>query len=86
MARGRPRHIPRPVYPVTPVNTWGDLPVICTCADVGRLFRCTPEKVQRMAASGELPAFRLGPEWRFRREDMKAYVARQVELTATKGV
>lgn len=78
MSRGRTSHIPRPVYPVQQVNSWDDLPVICTSADVGRLFLCTPEKVQRMAASGELPAFRLGPEWRFRREDVREYIEKQV--------
>ena len=78
MSRSKTVHIPRPVYPVQPVNSWDDLPVICTCADVGRLFKCTPEKVQRMAANQELPAFRLGPEWRFRREDISAYIENQV--------
>lgn len=78
MPRGRQLHIPRPVHPVQQINSWDDLPVICTSADVGRLLHCSPEKVQKMAASGELPAFRLGPEWRFRREDLSNYVAAQV--------
>lgn len=78
MSRSRTLHIPRPVHPVPPIRSWDDLPVICTCANVGQLFHCTPEKVQRMAASKELPAFRLGPEWRFRREDIIAYIENQV--------
>lgn len=78
MSRGRSSHIPRPVYPVQQVNSWDDLPVICTSADVGRLLSCTPEKVQRMAASGELPAFKLGPEWRFCREDIRGYIETQL--------
>ena len=79
MPRGKTVHIPRPVYPVQAVTSWDDLPVICTCPDVARLFSCTPEKIQRMAAKSELPAFRLGPEWRFRREDISAYIENQVK-------
>lgn len=78
MSRGRPMHTPRPVYPVQQVNSRDDVPMICTCADVGRLFQCSPEKVQRMAAAGTLPAFRLGPEWRFRRDDIFAYIEQQI--------
>lgn len=78
MARGQSLHIPRPVHPVQQITSWDDLPVICTCAEIGRLLLCTPEKIQRMAAAGELPAFRLGPEWRFRREDICDYVEQQV--------
>ncbi len=67
-------HRPRPVLPVPPVLSWDELPVICTCADVARTLQCTPEKVQRMAAGGEIQAFRLGPEWRIRKEDLLAYI------------
>ena len=74
MPKGKPLHNPRPVHPVPPVLSWGEIPVVCTCADVARALQCSPEKVQRMAAAGEIAAFRLGPEWRFRREDLLAYV------------
>lgn len=68
----------RPVRETGPVQSWAELPVICTCADVAHLFHCTVEKVQKMAASGELPAFRLGPEWRLRKEDLQAYIEKQI--------
>lgn len=74
MAKKTPIHSKRPVYQVPPVLAWEDVPVICTCADVGRVLQCTPEKVQRMALAKEIPAFRLGPEWRFCREVLKDYI------------
>lgn len=76
--RGRPRILHRPVYEPEPLMSWEELPVICNCGDLARLFKCTAEKIQRMAKGGELPAFRVGPEWRFRKEDIAAYVTRQV--------
>lgn len=78
MAKKTTLHSQRPVHPVMPVLAWEDVPVICTCADVGRVLQCTPEKVQRMALAGEIPAFRLGPEWRFCREDLKDHIRRMI--------
>ena len=65
---------PRPVHPVVPVLSWEEIPVVCTCADGARALQCTPEKVQRMASAGEIPAFRIGPEWRFRKEDLLHFI------------
>lgn len=69
---------PRPRYETDPILSWEELPVICTCADVAHLLFCTVEQVQRMAARGDLPAFRLGKEWRLRKEDVLAYIEAQV--------
>lgn len=79
MASVRSSRVPhRPVYEAEPILSWDELPVICTCADVAQLLCCTQEKVQRMAAGGVLPAFRLGQEWRMRKEDVLAYIEAQI--------
>lgn len=81
--RARPLHKPRPIRGVQLVLSWEEVPVVCTCADVARALQCTPEKIQRMAAAGDIPAFRLGPEWRFRKEDLQTYIQ---NLLAPQGV
>lgn len=73
MPRPKKTYPSRPVYPMRPVLSWDDVPIICLCSDVARVLQCTVEKVQRMAARGEIPAFKVGPEWRIRREDLIAY-------------
>ncbi len=73
-----PRVAHRPVREPEPVLSWDQVPVICTCADVAKLFHCTVEKVQRMAQAGDIPAFRLGQEWRLRKEDVMAYIEGQI--------
>lgn len=55
-----------------------ELPYVCLSDEVGRFLRLTPEKVQKMAAKGELPAYKEGQEWRFRRDDVVAYLERKV--------
>jgi excisionase family DNA binding protein len=41
---------------------------VLTSAEVADLLRTDAETVERMAAAGELPARRLGDEWRFNRD------------------
>lgn len=69
---------PRPVRETEPLLSWDELPVLCTCGDVAHLLHCTVEKVQRMAQKGDIPAFRLGREWRLRKEDVMSYVEVQI--------
>jgi excisionase family DNA binding protein len=47
--------------------------------DIARLFRCSREKVKRMARAGELPAFKLGKCWYVRRNDLERFLAHKVE-------
>jgi excisionase family DNA binding protein len=47
--------------------------------DIARLFKCSREKVKRMARAGELPAFKLGKCWYVRRNDLERFLAHKVE-------
>ena len=41
-----------------------DRPELLTPAEVGELLRVTPQTVRRLCAAGDLPAVRIGGQWR----------------------
>lgn len=78
MPREPIRRMPRPKAEVKPVMAVDELPYICLSDEAGRFLRCTPEQVQRKAAAGEIPAYKEGQEWRFRRDDLIAYLEQKI--------
>ena len=68
--RRTPRSHNKPLRVIHDVN---ELPFICDNAEAGLLLRVTPEKINRMALSGELPGVKYGGSWKFKREDLLAY-------------
>lgn len=69
----RPR---RPNKPLRVIHDITELPVICDCAEAGLLLRVYPETVAKMARDGVLPGVKVGQAWRFRRDDLAAYLDR----------
>ena len=67
----RPR---RPNKPLRQIHSIDELPVICDCAEAGLLLRVYPETVSKMARDGILPGVKIGQSWRFRRDDLEAYL------------
>ena len=53
-----------------------------TTEEVLAYLRITPRTVYRLIRSGELPALRIGRQWRFRRTDLDAWLERQRTLPA----
>jgi excisionase family DNA binding protein len=53
--------------------------VVLDVADVAELFKCSREKVKRMARRGELPAFKFGKHWYIRREDLERFLKESAE-------
>jgi excisionase family DNA binding protein len=47
-----------------------------TTEEVLGYLRTTPRTIYRLIRTGELPAVRIGRQWRFRRTDLDAWVAR----------
>jgi excisionase family DNA binding protein len=47
--------------------------------DLAEIFKCSREKIKRMARRGNLPAFKFGKHWYVRREDLERFLANQVE-------
>ncbi|MGB9071569.1 MAG: helix-turn-helix domain-containing protein [Terriglobales bacterium] len=47
--------------------------------DLAELFRCSREKIKRMARQGNLPAFKFGKHWYVRQDDLERFLANQVQ-------
>jgi excisionase family DNA binding protein len=56
-------------------NRAGESPEIMTLQDVAEYLNCHPITVHRLLDHGELRAFRLGSNWRFRRADIDQWIA-----------
>ena len=48
--------------------------------DVAEIFKCSREKIKRMARRGELPAFKFGKHWYVRKDDLERFLTGRVEL------
>jgi excisionase family DNA binding protein len=48
--------------------------------DVAEIFKCSREKIKRMARRGELPAFKFGKHWYLRKDDLEQYLSGRVQL------
>jgi len=51
---------------------------ILDAKEVAKILRVNPRTIVRLAERGELPAFRVGDLWRFRRIDVEEYINRQL--------
>ena len=51
------------------------LPVFLTTEEVLGWLKVTPRTVYRLIRAGELPAVRVGRQWRFRRADLENWLA-----------
>lgn len=49
--------------------------------DLAEIFKCSREKIKRMARRGALPAFKFGKHWYVRQEDLERFLGNQVEST-----
>jgi len=50
---------------------------ILTLPDVAQLLKVAEKTVYTMAQKGELPAFKVRGQWRFKRDDIDAWIERQ---------
>ncbi len=51
---------------------------ILTIDEVAAYLKAGKRTVYRLAASGKLPAFKLGGTWRFRRADLDKWIANRI--------
>ena len=54
---------------------------ILTIDEVAAYLKAGKRTVYRLAASGKLPAFKLGGTWRFRRGDLDQWIASRIGKT-----
>ncbi len=45
--------------------------------EVAKMLRVHPRTVMRLASQGQLPGFKVGGQWRFRREAIDEYIRKQ---------
>lgn len=62
---------------VKPITNWDDLPIIMDAVLVSMLLGCSEGKVRRMAREGSLPAYKVGREIRFDRDELKTIIHQQ---------
>ena len=55
---------------------------ILTLDEVAAYLKAGKRTVYRLAASGEIPAFKLGGTWRFRKSDLERWIASRTGETA----
>ncbi len=53
-------------------------PEIMTLEDVGDYLRLDPVRVRAMVEEGEIPGAQIGETWRFRRQDIEAWLNRKL--------
>ena len=54
-----------------------ELQAFLTTEEVLGYLKTTPRTIYRLIRNGELPAVRIGRQWRFRRTDLDRWVERQ---------
>ena len=57
---------------------------ILTLDEVAAYLKAGKRTVYRLAASGEIPAFKLGGTWRFRRSELDQLIAASINENETK--
>jgi excisionase family DNA binding protein len=50
---------------------------ILTVKEVGEILRVHPSTLYRLVRKGRVPAFRVGTEWRFRKEGIERWMIEQ---------
>ena len=59
---------------------------ILTIDDVATYLKAGKRTVYRLASNGQIPAFKLGGTWRFRRAELDQWIASQIgEATDSAG-
>ena len=53
---------------------------ILTVWEVAELLRITRQTVYRLAREGKIPAFRIGTDWRFRRDAIDRFMKRPMSI------
>ncbi|MES9903988.1 MAG: helix-turn-helix domain-containing protein [Sedimenticola sp.] len=50
---------------------------VLTVKEVAEYLKVNDRTVYRMAASGKIPAFKVGASWRFKLQELEAWIASQ---------
>jgi excisionase family DNA binding protein len=64
-------------YPTLPKEPVAMADEILTVVEVAQLLKVAEKTVYTMAQKGELPAFKVRGQWRFKRDDIDAWIEGQ---------
>ncbi len=53
-----------------------------TLKEVAELLKLSEKTIYRLAQRADLPGFKVGGSWRFRREDINRWAAQQIKARA----
>lgn len=53
---------------------------ILTLKDVAAYLKLADKTAYRLASEGKLPGFKVGGSWRFKREDLEAWIEEQKNI------
>ena len=67
---------------VSDTNEGATLPSFLTTEEVLGYLKVNPRTIYRLIRSGELPAVRIGRQWRFRRSDLSDWIDRQRSMVS----
>jgi excisionase family DNA binding protein len=59
---------------------------ILTVKEVSSLLRVHPVTLYRLTKEGKIPSFRIGTDWRFRRDEIKRWMVKESMEASTKGM
>ena len=57
---------------------------VLTIKEVAEYLKVNERTIYRLAASNDLPGFRVGNAWRFKRSDLDTWVLKQTEQATNK--
>ena len=57
---------------------------VLTIKEVAEYLKVNERTIYRLAASNDLPGFRVGNAWRFKRSDLDTWVLKQTEQATIK--
>ena len=58
---------------------------VLTIKEVAAMLKVGEKTAYTLAQSRELPGFKVGGQWRFRRSDIQTWISAQVERTQAEG-
>lgn len=64
---------------LTPVQSSRIMEEYMTVPEVAELLKLSEKSVYRLAQKKELPGFKVGGSWRFRRGDIDRWIAKQIK-------
>ena len=50
---------------------------VLTIKEIGDLLRVHPSTIYKLTKKGKIPSFRVGSDWRFRRDEIERWMAGQ---------